>query len=95
MTMLSDSWVRHAACDVSMEDWFFPPEWLSKRSGRMAQRQAKAVCHGCPVREQCLEAEFEAMDRGAITVGVRGGLDAKERFNLFDRQHPGRAHKVR
>lgn len=45
---------------------------------RDAVTYAKAVCHGCPVRAECLD---EALAEKA-QYGIRGGLTAPERVRL-------------
>lgn len=47
-----------------------------------AQRQAKIVCRGCPVRLRCLA---EALDR-RIEFGVWGGMTERERRALLHRR---------
>ena len=47
-----------------------------------AQREAKLVCFGCPVRTECLA---EALDHG-IEFGVWGGMTERERRALLRRR---------
>lgn len=49
-----------------------PALWFPERGHDT--RQAKAICAGCPVREQCLE---QAIADGE-TVGIWGGLSGRE-----------------
>lgn len=80
---------------MSMEDWFFPPEELPTWRKREAENRALGVCARCPVVQECLEDEFDMMNLGLITQGIRGGMTQQQRFAVFDRRHPGRAHKIR
>jgi WhiB family transcriptional regulator, redox-sensing transcriptional regulator len=66
-------WRELAACRDYDPELFFP---IGKTGlGRAEVRQAKAVCAGCPVREQCLEF---ALGTGQ-EFGVWGGYDEDER----------------
>jgi WhiB family transcriptional regulator, redox-sensing transcriptional regulator len=47
-----------------------------------AQREAKLVCFGCPVRTECLA---EALDN-RIEFGVWGGMTERERRALLRRR---------
>jgi WhiB family redox-sensing transcriptional regulator len=47
-----------------------------------AQREAKAVCFGCPVRTECLA---DALDN-RIEFGVWGGMTERERRALLRRR---------
>jgi WhiB family redox-sensing transcriptional regulator len=70
-----DDWRHQAACRDMDGDLFFAPdqERANRRNPRVAE--AKRVCDGCPVRQEC-GAEAET-DR--IPYGVWGGLDEDER----------------
>jgi WhiB family redox-sensing transcriptional regulator len=47
-----------------------------------AQRRAKVVCHGCPVRAECLA---DALDN-RVEFGVWGGMTERERRALLRRR---------
>jgi len=64
-----------AACIGEPVDWWFPKPNASTRA-------AKAVCRGCPVRQQCLDHALEHDER----FGVWGGLTEKERSRLRRRR---------
>ena len=68
-------WRSRAACRGG------DPDRLFVRGA--AQREAKLVCFGCPVRVQCLA---EALDH-RIEFGVWGGMTERERRALL-RQRP-------
>ncbi|MGP2436225.1 WhiB family transcriptional regulator [Streptomyces sp. JW3] len=71
-----DDWREHAACRDEDPDLFFP---IGTSGPALLQtEQAKAVCHHCPVRDQCLEW---ALDTGQ-SIGVWGGTDENERRAL-------------
>lgn len=66
----------HAACRDEDPDLFFP---IGSTGPALVQtEEAKEVCRGCPVREQCLEW---AMENGQDS-GVWGGLAEAERRAL-------------
>jgi WhiB family redox-sensing transcriptional regulator len=61
----------HAACrglNGALFHSFNPPD----------MEQAKAVCGGCPVRQDCLDYALDAPEY----YGIWGGLDAKERRRI-------------
>lgn len=58
------AWTRDAACID------YPPDWWYATRGEQL-RAAKAICAGCPVRAQCLDA--------ADGEGIWGGLTTYER----------------
>ncbi|MFI9829040.1 MAG: WhiB family transcriptional regulator [Streptomyces sp.] len=75
-----DNWRNHAACRHEDPDLFFP---IGNTGPALVQtEQAKAVCHRCPVREQCLEW---AMESGQA-IGVWGGTSEAERRSLQRRR---------
>ncbi|MFE7706946.1 WhiB family transcriptional regulator [Streptomyces sp. NPDC057486] len=68
-----ENWRMHAACRDEDPDLFFP---IGSTGPALVQtEEAKEVCRGCPVREQCLEW---AMENGQDS-GVWGGLGEAER----------------
>jgi WhiB family redox-sensing transcriptional regulator len=71
-----ENWRMHAACRDEDPDLFFP---IGSTGPALVQtEEAKEVCRGCPVREQCLEW---AMENGQDS-GVWGGLAEAERRAL-------------
>ena len=80
------SWViRHALCRyVSLDpDQWFPASAEVERA-RHEAAAAIAICHGCPVRAQCLEVSLRYWDIGQH--GVWGGLLPAERATLRSRR---------
>lgn len=65
------SWHADAACREHPEVNWFPER------GEDA-RPAKAICAGCLVRAECLEAAFEHR----VTTGIWGGTSERERRRL-------------
>ncbi|MEU9090601.1 WhiB family transcriptional regulator [Streptomyces sp. NPDC087901] len=71
-----ENWRTLAACRDEDPDLFFP---IGSTGPAVVQTEdAKAVCRGCPVREECLRW---ALDNGQ-DAGVWGGLDEAERRAL-------------
>lgn len=68
------SWAAMAACAHSSPDDLFVQG--------AAQRAARAVCFGCPVRIACLA---DALDN-RVPFGVWGGMTERERRALLRRQ---------
>lgn len=68
-------WRDSGLCQQTDPEIFFPETGVSNR-------QAKLVCSGCPVREQCLQ---HALDHREIH-GVWGGLGERERRQLARNQ---------
>ena len=78
MTVMTQdaSWVSGAACAVTT----LPPDALFVEGA--AQREARAVCTGCPVRLECLA---DALDN-RMDFGVWGGMTERERRALLRRR---------
>lgn len=69
-----EPWTKQAAClDVPDPDIFYPA------AGAHAD-EAKAVCAGCKVRDECLA--FALRTEGVVAHGVWGGLSERERRKL-------------
>ena len=79
----ADRWVADAACGDPFGPSMFPHE-----KDKDGVELAKAVCSGCPVRQQCLD---EAIGNGE-QYGIWGGLTAEERTSL--RRKKARAEQV-
>jgi WhiB family redox-sensing transcriptional regulator len=65
------SWMRAAKCRGLGVDVFFADE-------KATQAQARTVCDGCPVRDECLE--FALADR--TVTGIWAGTDDRERRTI-------------
>lgn len=80
MTDFSSDWRHRAACRSEDPELFFP---VGTTGPAVRQtRDAKAVCHRCPVVSDCLNW---ALVTGQDT-GVWGGLDEDERRKLKRRR---------
>lgn len=69
MTRVREPWMDDALCAEVGVDFFFPDEGSSTFD-------AKQICAGCPVREQCLAFGL------AEDFGVWGGTTVKQRRSL-------------
>jgi WhiB family transcriptional regulator, redox-sensing transcriptional regulator len=70
------TWQRAANCLGVDPDLFFP-----ERGG--STREAKEVCRGCVVREQCLQFALENGEK----FGIWGGMSERERRRLRRRRN--------
>lgn len=61
-------WRTEAACVGMPSDLFFP------RDGVGRGLEAKLICAGCPVTEECMEFAFAAR----VDLGIWGGLNRNE-----------------
>lgn len=74
-----DTWRGRAACRGPETALFFPPTSAERKEDRDAREQrAKAICHDCPVRRECLD---HALGMGEMH-GIWGGLNEVERRGL-------------
>lgn len=85
MTTLSDlitppRWMAYANCNGVSGDLFFPERGASTA-------EAKEVCRGCDVREDCLDY---ALTRGE-RFGIWGGKSERERRHLRRARNRGTA----
>jgi WhiB family transcriptional regulator, redox-sensing transcriptional regulator len=70
------TWPNYAACLEADPELFFP---IGESGPALRQiAEAKQICGGCPVRQQCLQWALDT-DQNA---GVWGGLSESERFTL-------------
>jgi nitrogenase molybdenum-iron protein alpha/beta subunit len=78
---VTGDWRNHGLCLVPA----YRPLYADRRPlGYTKQRQnreAKATCGRCPVRERCLAEALEEEGDAPLVMrqGIRGGLTAKER----------------
>ncbi|SLC73292.1 WhiB family transcriptional regulator [Mycobacteroides abscessus] len=66
-----ESWQERALCAETDPEAFFPEKGGSTR-------EAKRVCQGCEVKDQCLEYALTNDER----FGIWGGLSERERRRL-------------
>ena len=69
--METQPWASKAKCLQAEPDTFFPEKGGSTR-------EAKRICSGCPVREECLEYALANDER----FGIWGGMSERERRRL-------------
>jgi len=80
VTVAARPWAARAACaglDTGL--------WYPSGDASMAEEQgaeARRICAGCPVQQQCLDWAMETREK----FGIFGGLDEHERQNLRRRQ---------
>ena len=72
---LDKTWQRQANCMGVDPDLFFPERGASTR-------EAKEVCRGCVVREDCLEYALANGEK----FGIWGGLSERERRKIRRRR---------
>ncbi|MET8623590.1 WhiB family transcriptional regulator [Kitasatospora sp. NPDC004669] len=78
-----DSDLRGAACAGVDTELFYPdPEEIGAEAAEWAERRAKMICAGCPVRTMCLELAMERYEKH----GIAGGLTPAERTALYKRR---------
>ena len=68
---IEDQWQERALCAQTDPDAFFPEKGGSTR-------EAKRICLGCEVRDECLEYALANDER----FGIWGGLSERERRRL-------------
>ena len=78
------SWQLDANCLGVDPDLFFPERGASTR-------EAKAVCHGCTVRLDCLEYALANGEK----FGIWGGLSERERRRIRRQRSLARAAAAR
>jgi WhiB family redox-sensing transcriptional regulator len=75
-------WQLSAACRGRDTTTFYHPENERGPSRERREREAKAICAGCPVIESCRRWALVARE----PYGVWGGLSVEERDYLLARQ---------
>ena len=69
-------WTDHAVCGNRLDDLFFPVG--ETEPAKQQERDAKALCDVCPVRQDCLDWAQETKQ----LYGIWGGLNTEERYQL-------------
>jgi WhiB family redox-sensing transcriptional regulator len=73
-------WQFRAACRGEDSALFFAPNYFEQRPEKEAREaKAKAICHVCPVRIECLEYALRIRE----PYGVLGGANEAERRALL------------
>lgn len=75
-------WQMDAACRGQDTSQFYHPENERGPSRARRERQAKAVCSGCPVLQNCLRWALAARE----PYGVWGGMSVEERELILAKQ---------
>lgn len=79
-----NDWRSRAACRTLDPNLFFAGDAFENKSEKEAREaEAKAVCAGCGVRQDCLDYSFAAGER----YGIWGGMNASERRTLLRRRN--------
>ena len=74
------SWQFRAACRGEDSSLFFAPNYFEQHPEKeRREAKAKAICHVCPVRIDCLEYALRIRE----PYGVWGGLNEVERRNVL------------
>ncbi|MDA8040130.1 MAG: WhiB family transcriptional regulator [Actinomycetota bacterium] len=75
-------WQARAACRGPHAGIFFPPSHIERKEERLTrERTAKAICHSCPVEDECLEYAVRIRE----AHGIWGGRNETERKQIIDR----------
>ncbi|MHB8438581.1 MAG: WhiB family transcriptional regulator [Acidimicrobiales bacterium] len=79
---LGEAWQVKAACRGPQAAVFFPPTHAERKEDKSAREaRAKAICHTCVVRLECLEYAIGIRE----PHGIWGGLNEIERKQVADR----------
>jgi WhiB family redox-sensing transcriptional regulator len=80
---LGETWQDRAACKGPQATVFFPPTHSERKEEKVAREaRAKAICHTCLVRAECLDYAIEIRE----PHGIWGGLNEVERKQLAERR---------
>jgi WhiB family redox-sensing transcriptional regulator len=76
----SFGWQFKAACRGDDTALFFAPNYFERKEQKdQREAKAKAICAGCPVRQDCLEYALRIRE----PHGVWGGMNELERRTLL------------
>ena len=86
-----EEWQVRAACRGPQAIVFFPPAYVERKDERVArEREAKAICDSCVVKEDCLGYALRIEE----PHGIWGGLNESERKHLLERRTAGRRMRL-
>jgi WhiB family redox-sensing transcriptional regulator len=77
--------ISEGACHGIGTHLFFGPEGERGEEKRARDRQAAAVCAGCPVRAECLDYAISVPEKYGTWGGLNEDLRAKERNRRMKR----------
>jgi len=78
------SWMDAAACLDHSVDLWYGSDHERAEAREIRVEEARAICTGCPVREECLETAIDNRE----PFGVWGGHTTSERRALARRRIP-------
>ena len=76
------AWQEESNCRGEDSDLFFLDPQARGKIKREKEREAKKICKGCPVIEQCLDHALSIPE----FFGVWGGMTADERNSILRKQ---------
>jgi WhiB family redox-sensing transcriptional regulator len=80
---LDRSWQLKGLCRGNHSYLFFPPSTVERKEEReRRETKAKAICHVCPVKGECLEFALEIRE----PYGIWGGVTETERRQMLARR---------
>jgi WhiB family redox-sensing transcriptional regulator len=80
---LGEAWQERAACKGPQAVVFFPPTHPERKDEKLSREtRAKAICHTCVVRAECLEYAIQIRE----PHGIWGGLNETERKQVVERR---------
>ena len=74
-------WSKDSLCLDEDPEIFFTPDGYSESAKRQYEAEAKSICRGCPVANDCLNFALS----NNLVYGVWGGLGEDERMPLHRR----------
>lgn len=72
-------WQEQADCRNKPTAWWFPEHEVSDKSASY-YTNARVVCNGCSVRDECLEYAMRREKNERWRFGMSGGLTPHERW---------------
>ena len=84
-------WRQYAMCGVISSDLMFPA--MTDTAGVVYARE---VCHGCQVRDECLEDALSS-EKGVpkdSRYGIRAGRTPGERYNIQMMRRPSKQRQA-
>jgi WhiB family redox-sensing transcriptional regulator len=77
---IEESWQIKASCRGPQAAVFFPPPQFERKDEKLEREsRAKAICHTCPVKRECLDYAVSIRE----VHGIWGGLNEVERKQML------------